>query len=38
METPLATPFNMIVLGMTGCGKTYHLLKKNIKTILITFP
>jgi hypothetical protein len=21
------TPFNMIILGMTGCGKTYYLLK-----------
>jgi hypothetical protein len=23
----LKTPFNMIILGMTGCGKTYHLLE-----------
>ena len=23
----LETPFNMIILGMTGCGKTYYLLK-----------
>lgn len=23
----METPFNMIILGMTGCGKTYYLLK-----------
>ena len=23
----LETPFNMIILGMTGCGKTYYLLE-----------
>jgi GTPase SAR1 family protein len=23
----LETPFNIIILGMTGCGKTYYLLK-----------
>jgi len=27
MSTPLNTPFNMIILGMTGCGKTYFLLE-----------
>lgn len=25
--TKLETPFNMIIVGMTGCGKTYYLLK-----------
>ena len=23
----MQTPFNMIILGMMGCGKTYYLLK-----------
>ena len=22
----METPFNMIIVGMTGCGKTYYLL------------
>ena len=27
MIVSLSLPFNMIILGMTGCGKTYFLLK-----------
>ncbi len=25
-EQTLQTPFNMMIVGMTGCGKTYYLL------------
>ncbi len=25
-EQTLETPFNMMIVGMTGCGKTYYLL------------
>ena len=26
-ETYVETPFNMMIVGMTGCGKTYYLLE-----------
>ena len=27
MKTPLQTPFHMLIVGMTACGKTHYLLK-----------
>ena len=36
----MKTPFNMIIVGMTGCRKTYYLLKMlehEYKDILIIF-
>ena len=41
----LDTPFNMIIVGMTGCGKTYYLLtlleteyEKHFENILVICP
>ena len=41
----LDTPFNMIIVGMTGCGKTFYLLelleteyKKHFENIFFIFP
>ena len=41
----LGTPFNMIIVGMTGCGKTYYLLtlleteyKKHFENIFVICP
>ena len=30
-ETHMETPFNMMIVGMTGCGKTYYLLDMLVK-------
>ena len=40
----LATPFNMLILGMTGCGKMFHLnlqegqYKKHFDYIYLVCP
>ncbi len=41
----METPFNMMIVGMTGCGKTYHLLNmleneyyKHFSHIFLIFP
>ena len=30
----METPFNMMIVGMTGCGKTYYLLEMLEKEYL----
>ena len=34
----METPFNMMIVGMTWCGKTYYLLEKDYNDSAMFYP